>query len=55
MQVSQKESTYKDMKLTRNFRSSTSACTFAPLISQFIEIGPHRRGKRGSGIKRKMH
>ena len=52
VQASQTESTYKDRRLTRN-RSSTLVCTLIPLISQFIGKAPYKRGKRGSGKKKK--
>ena len=39
--------------MTRNFRSSTSACTLAPLFSQFMRKASRRRAKRGLGKKKK--
>ena len=54
MQVSQSKSTYKDRRLTRNFRSSTSVRTTIPLLSKLNRKTTCRRGsKRGSGKKKK--
>ena len=53
VQASRTESTYKDMKLTMNFRSSTLVYTPAPLLSKLNGKAPYRRGKRGLGKKKK--
>ena len=45
-QASQTESTYKDRRLTRNFKSSTSARTTIPLISK-LNRNAKERGTKG--------
>ena len=52
VKVSQAESTYKDRRLTRNFRSFTSARATISSLSKLNGKVPHRRGKRESGKKK---
>ena len=53
MQASWTELTYKNRRLTRNFRSSTLAYNTVPMPSQLKGKATRRRGKRGSVKKKK--
>ena len=53
MKVSRINSTYKDIRLTRQFGSCTLVQNTLPTFSQLKGKTPHRRGERESGHKRK--